>query len=60
MPKGVPVATFAIGHAGAANAGLFAVSLLANQDHALAAKLEEFRAQQRDAVLASELPDGRD
>ena len=59
MPKGIPVATFAIGEAGAANAGLFAVSLLANEDAALAARLEEFRAQQRDTVLAMELPDAQ-
>jgi len=59
MPKGVPVATFAIGEAGAANAGLFAVSLLANEDPALAARLDEFRAQQRDTVLAMELPDSQ-
>ncbi len=57
MPKGVPVATFAIGEAGAANAGLFAVSLLANQDPALAERLRAFREQQRDTVLAMELPD---
>ncbi|WP_230478091.1 5-(carboxyamino)imidazole ribonucleotide mutase, partial [Kingella kingae] len=44
MPKGVPVATFAIGEAGAANAALFAVSLLANQDAELAQKLADFRA----------------
>ncbi|HEY9033199.1 MAG TPA: 5-(carboxyamino)imidazole ribonucleotide mutase, partial [Pseudomonadales bacterium] len=56
MPKGVPVATFAIGEAGAANAGLFAVSLLANEDEALAEKLANFRADQQDAVLAMELP----
>ena len=56
MPKGVPVATFAIGEAGAANAGLFAISLLANQDEALAEKLANFRADQQDAVLAMELP----
>lgn len=59
MPKGVPVATFAIGEAGAANAGLFAVSLLANADAALAARLEAFRTQQRDTVLAMELPDSQ-
>jgi 5-(carboxyamino)imidazole ribonucleotide mutase len=59
MPKGIPVATFAIGEAGAANAGLFAVSLLANEDPALAVRLEEFRAQQRDTVLAMELPDAQ-
>ncbi|MCB1887816.1 MAG: 5-(carboxyamino)imidazole ribonucleotide mutase [Rhodocyclaceae bacterium] len=51
MPKGVPVATFAIGEAGAANAALFAVSLLANEDAALAAKLADFRARQTEAVL---------
>ena len=56
MPKGVPVATFAIGEAGAANAGLYAVSLLANNDDALAEKLADFRADQQDAVLAMELP----
>lgn len=56
MPKGVPVATFAIGEAGAANAGLFAVSLLANQDPKLADRLADFRADQQDAVLAMELP----
>lgn len=56
MPKGVPVATFAIGEAGAGNAGLFAVSLLANQDDGLAEKLAAFRDEQRDTVLAKELP----
>lgn len=50
MPKGVPVATFAIGEAGAANAGLFAVSLLANADAALAQALDAFRARQTQAV----------
>ena len=50
MPKGIPVATFAIGEAGAANAGLFAVSILANQDADLAKKLTEFRAKQSDKV----------
>lgn len=57
MPKGVPVATFAIGAAGAANAALFAVSLLAVHDAALAARLQAFRAAQTDAVLAH--PDPR-
>jgi 5-(carboxyamino)imidazole ribonucleotide mutase len=57
MPKGIPVATFAIGDAGAANAGLFAVSMLALGDAALAKKLGEFRKQQADAVLATKLPD---
>jgi len=56
MPKGIPVATFAIGEAGAANAGLYAVSLLANQDVALAEKLENFRLEQQKAVFAMQLP----
>jgi 5-(carboxyamino)imidazole ribonucleotide mutase len=51
MPKGVPVATFAIGEAGAANAGLFAVSILANSDEVLAKKLKDFRAAQTAKVL---------
>ena len=59
MPKGVPVATFAIGEAGAANAGLFAVSLLATEDPALAQRLQAFREQQRDTVLAMELPESQ-
>ena len=56
MPKGVPVATFAIGPAGAANAALFAVSMLANEDATLADKLAAFRARQRDQVLEKVLP----
>jgi 5-(carboxyamino)imidazole ribonucleotide mutase len=56
MPKGVPVATFAIGAAGAANAALFAVAMLATHDAALAAKLEAFRAQQTAAARAMTLP----
>ncbi|MBD3620468.1 MAG: 5-(carboxyamino)imidazole ribonucleotide mutase [Chromatiales bacterium] len=56
MPKGVPVATFAIGEAGAANAGLFAVAMLAGEDAALAAKLAEFRARQEQAVFDMTLP----
>jgi len=56
MPKGVPVATFAIGEAGAANAALYAISILAVQDVKLAEKLADFRADQQDAVLAMELP----
>ena len=56
MPKGVPVATFAIGKPGAINAALFAVSLLANGDSELAARLDAFRDSQRDAVLAMTLP----
>lgn len=57
MPKGIPVATFAIGEAGAANAGLFAASILANHDSALAEKLAQFRAKQTDKVLSMELTD---
>lgn len=57
MPKGVPVATFAIGEAGAANAGLFAVAMLAGQDPQLADRLKAFRAEQRDSVLAMSLPE---
>lgn len=57
MPKGIPVATFAIGDAGSANAGLFAVSMLANADHALAERLRAFRAKQADSVAAARLPD---
>ena len=57
MPKGIPVATFAIGDAGAANAGLFAVSILANQDAALSAKLAEFRIKQTEKVFNMELSD---
>ncbi len=56
MPKGVPVATFAIGEAGAANAGLFAVSLLANHDAALADALARFREEQRERAGAMQLP----
>ena len=51
MPKGIPVATFAIGEAGAANAALFAVALLSLADKDLAKKLEEFRRKQTEAVL---------
>ena len=51
MPKGIPVATFAIGEAGAANAALFAVALLALSDKEMAKKLEAFRAKQTEAVL---------
>ena len=56
MPKGIPVATYAIGDAGAGNAGLSAVSILAMGDDELAAKLEEFRTDQRDTVLGKVLP----
>ena len=51
MPKGIPVATFAIGEAGAANAALFAVALLALSDRGLAGKLDAFRRKQTEAVL---------
>jgi 5-(carboxyamino)imidazole ribonucleotide mutase len=51
MPKGVPVAAFAIGEAGAANAALFAVAMLANDDAALFAKLQKFRQKQTEQVL---------
>ena len=57
MPKGIPVATFAIGEAGAANAGLFAVAIFAIEDAALAKKLAEFRKKQADAVKAAQLPE---
>lgn len=55
MPKGIPVATFAIGEAGAANAGLFAISLLALHDPLLAKKLGEFRLAQENTVAAMTL-----
>jgi 5-(carboxyamino)imidazole ribonucleotide mutase len=57
MPKGIPVATFAIGDAGAANAGLFAVAILANSNADLAAKLAEFRKKQTEKVYNMELTD---
>jgi 5-(carboxyamino)imidazole ribonucleotide mutase len=56
MPKGVPVATFAIGAAGATNAALFAVAMLANHDPALRHKLEAFRAEQTAVARAMTLP----
>ncbi len=56
MPKGIPVATFAIGEAGAANAGLFAVALLATRDARLARKLSVFRRRQTAKVRAMKLP----
>ena len=56
MPKGIPVATFAIGQAGAANAALFAVALLANHDAGLRQRLEAFRAEQTAAARAMALP----
>jgi 5-(carboxyamino)imidazole ribonucleotide mutase len=57
MPKGIPVATFAIGEAGAANAGLFAAAMLAADDAALAKRLAKFRADQTAAARAMKLPD---
>lgn len=56
MPKGIPVATFAIGEAGAANAALAAVALLANEDGGLRDKLLQFRERQRESVLGKTLP----
>jgi 5-(carboxyamino)imidazole ribonucleotide mutase len=56
MPKGVPVATFAIGAAGAANAALYAVSLLALNDAEMARKLDQFRAEQTEMALNMALP----
>jgi 5-(carboxyamino)imidazole ribonucleotide mutase len=56
MPKGIPVATFAIGTAGAANAALFAVAMLANSDPGLRARLEAFRSRQTEAARQSALP----
>jgi 5-(carboxyamino)imidazole ribonucleotide mutase len=56
MPKGIPVATFAIGEAGAANAALTAIAIMATTDDALAAKLEAFRAVQTQVALAMVLP----
>jgi len=57
MPKGIPVATFAIGEAGAANAGLFAVAMLALGDAALTERLRAFRAAQADKVKRAKLPE---
>lgn len=57
MPKGVPVATFAVGEAGAANAALFAVALLAHQDAAIAQRLDAFRAAQTQTALDMALPE---
>ena len=56
MPGGIPVATFAIGKAGAVNAALFAVAMLANEDPEMAKKLAAFRKKQSDKVKAAELP----
>ena len=56
MPAGIPVATFAIGEAGATNAALFAISLLANEDKELAKKLADFRETQRQTAMNMSLP----
>jgi 5-(carboxyamino)imidazole ribonucleotide mutase len=58
MPKGIPVATFAIGEAGAANAALFAAALLATEDAALARRLAAWREAQTEAVAESPADDG--
>ena len=57
MPGGIPVATFAIGEAGATNAALFAVSMMALSDAAMAKKLSDFRARQTEKVLSKTLPE---
>ena len=57
MPGGIPVATFAIGEAGAVNAALFTVAMLALNDADLAKKLSDFRASQTEKVLSKTLPD---
>ncbi len=57
MPKGIPVATFAIGEAGAGNAGLFAIAMLALNDKPLADQLKAFRAKQAETVKNAKLPD---
>jgi 5-(carboxyamino)imidazole ribonucleotide mutase len=56
MPKGIPVSTFAIGEAGAANAALAAIAILATTDEKLAASLQSFRAKQTQIALAMTLP----
>ena len=56
MPKGIPVATFAVGAAGAANAALFAIALLANEDPQLRTKLEDFRRRQTEEARRMSLP----
>jgi 5-(carboxyamino)imidazole ribonucleotide mutase len=58
MPGGIPVATFAIGDAGAKNAALFAVAMIARTDPALSGKLEQFRSAQTERVLGTTLPEG--
>ena len=57
MPGGIPVATFAVGEAGATNAALFAISILALSDASVAEKLTQFRLNQTEKVLAKTLPD---
>lgn len=57
MPKGVPVATFAIGDVGATNAALFAIAILATEDPSLAEKLHQFRKEQAAAVTSMTLPE---
>lgn len=57
MPKGIPVATFAIGEAGATNAALFAASMLANRSPELRLRLEQFREVQKQSVLSARLPE---
>jgi 5-(carboxyamino)imidazole ribonucleotide mutase len=57
MPGGIPVATFAIGEAGATNAALFSVAMLALSDATIASKLSDFRKQQTEKVLSKTLPD---
>jgi 5-(carboxyamino)imidazole ribonucleotide mutase len=57
MPAGIPTATFAIGHAGATNAGLFAVAMLAVENADLASKLTEFRSKQTTKVTEAVLPE---
>ena len=57
MPKGIPVATFAVGEAGAANAALFAAAMIARYDPALAQRLQAYRHGLSDTVLAQTLPD---
>jgi 5-(carboxyamino)imidazole ribonucleotide mutase len=56
MPKGIPVATFAIGEAGAANAALFAAAMLANHDPDIRTRLDHFRMEQTQSVLDASLP----
>ena len=58
MPKGIPVATFAIGEAGATNAALFAISIFAQEDNVLLEKLKKFRMDQEDKVKAMKLDQG--